>query len=526
MKFNELLTRKEILKVLEENQFTEPTEIQKQIMPFILDGKDVLGQSQTGTGKTLAFAGPILEQIEENKKTQTLVLAPTRELALQIASEINQYAKYMNINVTCVYGSSSIEEQIRHLRNGSEIVIGTPGRVKDLIQRKKLKLSEIKYFVLDEADEMLSMGFQEELEFIFECIHNDKQVLLFSATMPKKIKDIAEKYMSIEYETVSIACTTRTADHIEQNYYVTSNQTRTEALARILDYYHFNRVIIFVRTKNNADELLERLTKKGYGANVIHGDIAQAQRIKTLDLFKAGVFQYLIATDVAARGIHVDDIDLVVNYNLPESYESYIHRIGRTGRANKSGMAITLIHEREEYVIRELEKYTKGKIQKQSLPKLKDIITNRIENLITEVEPYKTKSGQFPEFDQYLDSISLDELKNLASHLLEEKAVKGLGSDFSISMDAPKRKSHPRDLGDSTRVFMTIGKLDNISKRELLQFIEKKANVKEGTCTGVEIMTKFTFLNIKNDSYDRVIKSCNNVKYKNRLIRIEKAKNN
>lgn len=526
MKFKELLKNQHVLKALEKMNYETPTEIQAKIMPLIIDGKDVLGQSQTGTGKTLAFAGPILDNLEENRKTQTLILAPTRELALQIASDINKYSEYTNINVTCVYGSSSIEEQIRNLNKGPEIVIGTPGRVKDLITRKKIKLSEIKFFVLDEADEMLSMGFQEELEFIFKSINNDKQVLLFSATMPKKIRDIAEKYMSSEYETVTVAATSRTADNIIQNYYVTSNPTRTEALARILDYYHFKRVIIFVRTKNNADELLEKLSKKGYNANVIHGDIMQAQRIKTLDLFKAGYFNYLIATDVAARGIHVDDIDLVVNYNLPESYESYIHRIGRTGRANKSGMSITFINDKEERIIRELEQYTKSTITKQQLPKLEDILKNRVDTLFTEIESYKDKKGNIEEINHYLDHLDNDEIKNIASTLLQNKLSTNLGSDFNIDLKEVKKKKHgTRELGDSVRIFLTIGKLDNITKGELLTFIEKKANLKEGTCSGVEIMTKFTFMNVQKKYYDQLMKNCNNTKYNNRLIRIEKAKN-
>lgn len=526
MTFNELIKNTKILKALEENQYLVPTDIQKRIIPIIKDGKDVLGQSQTGTGKTLAFAGPILDTIEENRKTQTLILAPTRELALQIAHDVEKYAKYTNINVTCVYGSSSIEEQIRNLNKGVEIVIGTPGRVKDLIKRNKIKLTEIKFFVLDEADEMLSMGFQEELEFIFNCVKTEKQVLLFSATMPKKIKDIAEKYMANEYETISIMSETKTADNIIQNYYITSNPNRLEALARILDFYHFKRVIIFVRTKNNADELLERLKRKGYNANVIHGDIMQAQRIKTLDLFKAGVFNYLIATDVAARGIHVDDIELVVNYNLPESNEAYVHRIGRTGRANKSGMAITFINEKEEYLIKELEKYTKSHIIKANLPEKKDILENRLQNLTEEINVLKKKSNQLINIDDMLNSLSIEELKNIITNLLQDKLSISLGTDFSINITEPtKKKPKKRNLEDSVRIFLTIGKIDNINKRDLLNFIEKHAKVKQGTCSGVEIMTKFTFMNVKKDCYNQIFNSCNNTTYKNRLIRIEKAKN-
>ena len=529
MKFEELIKKQELLNVLEEMNYITPTEIQEKIIPYILDGNDVLGKSQTGTGKTIAFALPILENIEENKKLQTLILAPTRELAIQIERDIEKLTKYIKISTTCVYGSSSIESQIKSIKRGTEIVVGTPGRVKDLIKRNVLKLSEIKYFVLDEADEMLSMGFQEELEFIFKKVNNDRQVMLFSATMPSAILKIAENYMSKEYKLVSIESTERTAKNVTQEYYLVNRDTRLESLCRVVDFYNSKKSIIFCRTKRNADLVLEKLMEKGYSADIIHGDITQAQRITTLDKFKEGMFNILIATDVAARGIHVNDVDVVFNYNLPESHEAYIHRIGRTGRVDKSGVAVTFADKGEEKVIKSIERYINTKIELKELPIESEIMKNRIDKIINDIDGYKDTISDISTFNIYVDSLNEDEKNNVINKLLNEKLNNSIGSDFKINIVSPKEKSNrdkkKRNTSNSTRVFLTIGKIDNIDKREFLMFLEKTANVKEGTFTCMEIMPKFSFLSVDNSCIDVVLKKCNNIKYNGRLIKIEIAKN-
>ncbi len=526
MEFKNILKNKDLLKVIEEKGFVSPTEIQQRIIPLILDKYDVLGQSQTGTGKTLAFGAPILENIKENGVTQTLILAPTRELAIQISREIEELSKYMNINITCVYGSSSIEDQIKKLKKGSEIVIGTPGRVKDLLKRKVLKLEEIKFFVLDEADEMLSMGFQEELEEIFEKVPEKKQVLLFSATMPNSILYIAEKYMKKDYKKISVIHEIKTADHIKQYYYIVNDNTRIEVMCRVMDLYNSKKTIIFCRTKKNADDVLEKLSSKGYSVDVIHGDITQGQRIATLDRFKNGVFDYLIATDVAARGIHVDNVELVINYNLPESHEAYVHRIGRTGRVDKSGVAVTFIRPREEDILRSLEKYIKAKITKAEAPTLDDIIPNRVSLEIEKLNQLKETKSKLKMFDKYFDTLNEQEIKNILKALLEKEIESNLGSNFNtdISLKDNKKRTIKRDNGDSIRIFLTIGKMDKIDKSTFLQHIEKTAKVSQGTCFNVEIMPKFTFMNVQKDKFDKVFKAINETKYNNRLIRIEKAK--
>ena len=529
MEFKELLIREEVLKSIEEKGFVNPTDIQLQIIPLILKGKDVLGQSQTGTGKTLAFATAILTKIIENKNTQALILAPTRELAIQIGREIEELGKYTSIKATCVYGSSSIEDQIKKLQKGSEIVIGTPGRVKDLIKRKVLKLNDIEFFILDEADEMLSMGFQEELEFIFEKTKKEKQVLLFSATMPKAIKFLAENYMKKDYEFISVIHEIKTADNIEQYCYLVDDKIRVEAMCRVMDYYNSEKSIIFCRTKRDADTLLEKLSSRGYSVDIIHGDITQGQRIATLDRFKAGAFNYLLATDVAARGIHVDDVEVVINYNLPESHEAYVHRIGRTGRANKKGVAITFVRKRELDIISSIERNIKTKIIEKTLPTIDEIMQNKLSNVIKDLDKEKELVNNDNYFKDYVDNLTQEELKNIVVNLLQNKLKQSLGSNFSTDITmkdkGKERKQKNRNTEDSIRIFMTIGKMDDITKKELLDFVEETADVPSSTCFNVEIMTKFTFMNVKKDQYNKIFEKCNNIKYKDRIIKIEEAKN-
>ena len=525
MNFKELSIKEPILRVIEENGYTIPTEIQSQIIPHIINGEDVLGQSQTGTGKTLAFAASILNSIQENRKTQALILAPTRELAIQILRETMQLGKYMNFHSVCVYGSSSIQDQIKELKNGCEIVLGTPGRVMDLLKRRALNLEDLSFFVLDESDEMLSMGFHEELEYIFSRTKTRKQVLLFSATMPRQILAIAKKYMKSDYKVVSVISDVKTAEHIDQFYYEVSDKTRFEAMCRIMDYYQPRHAIIFCRTKRSVDEVYEKLSGRGYSIEAIHGDITQGQRIATLDRFKDGAFQYLIATDVAARGIHVDQIDLVINYNLPESNEAYVHRIGRTGRANQSGCSVCLVNQREEKIIGSIEHHIKTKIAKKALPTKDEILENRIENLDGLLNELKVKEATTL-FDSYIDKLSNEEMHNVISQFLDRELYRELGSNFDIdvSIKKDKKRSRSRENDDSIRVFVTIGKIDQFEKRDFLSWIEKKAQVPEGTCTGIEVLPKFTFMNIKKDKIDKVINACYNEKYNNRIIRIEKAK--
>ena len=526
MKFNELELKKEIIKRIEELGYSEPTKVQEKLIPYINDSFDVLGQSQTGTGKTLAYAAGILNNIDFNTSdTKALIVTPTRELAIQVSREIEELGKYLNLMVVCVYGSSNIQDQIKKLKKNVDVVVGTPGRIKDLLKRRVLKVHNLKFFVLDEADEMLDMGFSEDLEAIFKSTNNDKQVLMLSATMPKQILAMAKKYMRDNYKEVKIDEKKVTATNVKQYYYLVSDKTRLESMCRIIDYYNPHKSIIFCKTKRNADDLMSKLLQKDFNVAIIHGDITQGQRIQTLDKFKDGFYDFLIATDVAARGIHVGDIDFVINYNMPSDNDSYVHRIGRTGRVEKSGTAITLVNNKEEGYIRGIERHINQKLEKKEIPSHDEIIKSRVSEITLDLLNDSDNDSNM--FNDFLNDYDLDGLKKLCNKLLEEKLVNNLGSDFNKStiIEKPKDKSKKRFNPNGVRVFLTIGKMDNIDKVKLLEHLEAKSNFKPGTFFNVEVLTKFTFMNVDSKNYDKFYKTCNNSKLNGKTIKIEKAKN-
>ncbi len=344
MKLNELNIKPEIVKALEDMEFQNFTEIQAEAIPHAISSRDVLGQAQTGTGKTAAFVIPILEQLDtESKDLQAIILAPTRELAIQICNEIDKIGKYMNVRTLSVYGGEPIDRQMKLLKNNPHIVAATPGRCLDLLKRRKLKLNNIKYFVLDEVDEMLNMGFIEDVEEITKAMPKYKQTLLFSATLPKEIKKICDTYL-VDPAHIKVDAKSLTVDKVTQRYIVVKKKLKNEVLDNLLLLGGKQKVIVFTQTKRDCDELYDFLKEKRYRVNKIHGDIVQKQRTKTIEQFRDGQFDILVATDVVARGIDIDGIELVVNYELPQDIEYYIHRIGRTGRGNsEKGDAITLV---------------------------------------------------------------------------------------------------------------------------------------------------------------------------------------
>jgi len=376
--FKQLGLSDDTIQALEKRGFTKPTAIQVKVIPLLLEGKkDVVGQSQTGTGKTASFALPILEKIKEHSRTiQAIILTPTRELALQVAKEINSLKGKKDIQVLPVYGGAPIGPQRQKLRDGVDIVVGTPGRVMDLQRRKSLKLDNIQYAVLDEADEMLNMGFVEDIETILQNTPKDKNMLLFSATMPKPILKIAEKYMK-KYEFIEIEKTQIIIKTVEQIYYDINAKDRIEGLRRIIDNYIEFHGIIFCNTKISVDTLTSQLTNMNYSVAALHGDITQSQREKILQQFRNGSVKILVATDVAARGIDVTDLTHVINYSLPQSPELYVHRIGRTGRAGKKGISITFVIPSERRKLNFIERINKCKLIKRKLPSAKEIIKNK-----------------------------------------------------------------------------------------------------------------------------------------------------
>jgi len=361
--------------------------IQQQAIPAVLQGKDIIGQAQTGTGKTAAFGIPVLQMIDPEKKgVQCIVLCPTRELAIQAADEIRKYAKYMQgIKVLPIYGGQDINRQIRSLSSNVQIVVGTPGRVMDHMRRHTLRLKNIKIMVLDEADEMLNMGFREDIETILEGVNTEHQTVLFSATMPQAILDITSQYQKADATHIRIQKKELTIPLVKQYYYEVKRENKEDVTARLLDYYNPRQTLIFCNTKKMVDDLSEKLKGRGYFAEGLHGDLSQAQRDKVMNGFRSGTTEILIATDVAARGIDVDDVEAVINYDVPQDIEYYVHRIGRTGRAGRSGRSFTLVVGREIYKIREIEKVCNTKIKARRVPSGADVTAAKSEKILNEI---------------------------------------------------------------------------------------------------------------------------------------------
>lgn len=522
-KFEDLGLSFNVLKSIKTLGFENPSKIQQQIIPHILNGYDVVGQAQTGTGKTLAFAASILSKIDvEDSVVKAIVLTPTRELALQVCEEFESLNTSSNFNILPVFGGSSLELQIRALRKGVDIVVGTPGRVMDLIKRKVLKLNDLEFFVLDEADEMLNMGFEEDIKFVFDHTKEDKQVLLFSATMPKSIKKLAENYMKDDYKSISIAEVSNTSITVKQTYYLVNDRMRTEALCRIVDQKNPKLVIVFCQRKSDVDKLLTELSVRNYNAEALHGDIVQNMRTQTLERFKQGLFTFLIATDVAARGIHVNDIDLVINYNLPQDIESYIHRIGRTGRAGKKGEAISLVTPNEVRFLNDVEAKAKCKIEQQELPKLTEVYESKYLKIINDVKEVE-ENGQYEECIKYIRDMNKDELLKFSASILKLIFNQEIGSDFEKEIIIKQSRSTGGSK-NKTRLFLTIGKMDNLKKGSLLDFLKDTTGIRKENFTNIEIMPKFTFIDVDNKEVDKFIKKIYNKRFGNRIIRAEKAK--
>ena len=393
MKFNELNLSPEMSRAIADCGYTEATYIQSACIPVVMNGGDVIGQSQTGTGKTAAFAIPIIEmlQVTDRKRPQALILSPTRELAMQVCDEIRKFTKYKEgIRTVAVYGGQQISKQILELKKGADIVVGTPGRVLDHIRRRKLRFDQCRVLVLDEADEMLNMGFREDIETVIEALPQERQTVLFSATMPKPILEITSQYQTNPVH-IKTPATQMTVPKIEQIYYICPKEAKKEILMQLISMQNPHLAMIFCNTKKMVDELTSDLVSKGYPAAALHGDMKQEMRTSVMDNFKKGKINILVATDVAARGIDVDSMDVVFNYDLPQETEYYVHRIGRTGRAGKEGLAVTLITARQKYALRDLERTTRAKLTQKPLPSLEEVRKIRLDFLREDLEHRMTR---------------------------------------------------------------------------------------------------------------------------------------
>lgn len=426
--FKELQLSREMQKAITDMGFEEATPIQAQSIPYMLEGKDVIGQAQTGTGKTAAFGIATLERIDpQNRGLQAVILCPTRELAIQVAEELKKLSKYKRgIEILPVYGGQPIDRQIRALRQGVQVIIGTPGRVMDHLDRRTLKMDGVKIIILDEADEMLDMGFREDIEIIMRKIPKERQTILFSATMSRPILDLTKKYQN-KPQMIKLAHKEMTVPEVEQFYFEVKQQAKTEALCRLIDLHDLKLSLVFCNTKRRVDELVETLKTRGYLADGLHGDLQQRQRDTVMSKFRRREIEILVATDVAARGIDVGDIEAVFNYDIPPDDEYYLHRIGRTARAGKAGQAFTFVTGREIYRIRQIQQFTKTKIIAQKVPSISDVEDIRT-NLLLEKVKGTVDAGHLGEYSNLVEKLTQEDYTSseVAAALL--KMVMGEGS--------------------------------------------------------------------------------------------------
>jgi ATP-dependent RNA helicase DeaD len=505
--FTDLGLSDNTLAAINKKGFEEPTAIQIKTIPVMLrDDTNIIAQAQTGTGKTAAFGLPLIELIDTNlKAVQALILVPTRELAIQVSEEINSLKGKKDLRIVPIYGGQSIDQQLRRLKKGIHIVVGTPGRVIDHLNRKTLKIGEIEHLILDEADEMLNMGFIDDMEEIMEHTNPDKRTLLFSATMPNKIKELAHKYMD-GYELLTVKKQQLTTNLTEQIYFEVKASEKFDALCRIIDFEDDFYGLIFCRTKNDVDTVVSHLTDRGYDAEAIHGDISQSQRERTLDKFKKQTVNILIATDVAARGIDVINLSHVINYSLPQDPDSYVHRIGRTGRAGNEGTAITFITPSEYKKLMFIQRVAKTDIKKSRIPNVKDIINakkKKIYDDLSGILEEEVESTYFNWAKNLLEDKNPTEiLAAVLNYCFEDElnpesygSVKEFGSNKSDTVDKKGK----------ARLFVSLGKKDNLNPKKLVELITGRVQLKSKQISDVQVMEKFSFVTVPFDKAEKIV---------------------
>ena len=542
--FTESNLSPEIIKAVGELGYEQPTEIQKQTIPFILsDIRDLIALAATGTGKTAAFSLPILDMIDDtSRKIQLLVLCPTRELCLQITKDIKNYTKYLpNIKTVAVYGGSSIVEQIRSLREKPQIIVGTPGRVIDLIGRKALDFSAIHWLVLDEADEMLSMGFKDDLETILKETPDEKQTLLFSATMNKEVERISKNYLTNPHK-ISVGSINAVKKNISHEYYVVSYRQKKEALKRLIDANPNQYSIIFCRTRAETQEVADFLMQNGYAADALHGDLSQAQRDTVMKKFRLKNIEILVATDVAARGLDVNSLTHVVHYSLPDDPEVFVHRSGRTGRAGKDGISMALIKPEETRKLKQIKAQTKIELTEKQIPKGEEIIKAQVagvfDKLLTEHDDYfDFDDNLIPDLSQFskeelVHQLLQFQLKDLALYYKDRNdlSAQKLSKEDDLpskrrDRDRKRGKDRKKNSGDMVRFFFNLGKRDKLRKVDMLDIINKAtAKSKRRADIGdIEILDKFTFFEVEKSFKNEIISNISYMKFKGKEMRAEEA---
>jgi ATP-dependent RNA helicase DeaD len=533
LKFSELSLSNEIIKAVADLGFEEATPIQSLAIPKMMAGIDIIGQAQTGTGKTAAFGIPILEKIDvKNKNVQAIILCPTRELAIQVAEELKLFSKYKKgINIVPIYGGQPIQRQIATLSKGAQIIIGTPGRVIDHLDRKTLKLATTSIVVLDEADEMLDMGFRDDIELILKGMSEKKQTVFFSATMPKEFLFLTKKYQH-HPETIKVVSEKLTVPSIDQYYFDLREHQKLEALTRCLDMYAPKLSIVFCNTKKRVDEVTSSLQARGYAADALHGDMNQAQRDRVMAKFRTGAIELLIATDVAARGIDVDNIDMVFNYDVPKDDEDYVHRIGRTGRAGKTGKGYTFVSGKDIYKLRDIQRYTKANIKRIQVPSLADVENTKATVILSKVkEVFKEKDLE--KYTRMAESLISDENTSLdvAAALLKmmfvsEKREHEQKSDvFARTVNNYYSNTGARG-GNMTRLFINIGKKDNVRASDFVGAISGEAGISGSLIGNIKILDAFSFVEVPKENADDVISALHSSNIRGKRVSVELAKEN
>ncbi|MBE5979416.1 MAG: DEAD/DEAH box helicase [Paenibacillaceae bacterium] len=553
VRFDELQLDERILRAVADMGFEEASPIQTQAIPVQMEGRDIIGQAQTGTGKTAAFGIPLLQKVDPKvKKLQAVALCPTRELAIQVADEIRRLAKYMHgVKVVPIYGGQDIVKQIRSLKDGTQIIIGTPGRVMDHMRRKTVKFDFVHTVVMDEADEMLNMGFLEDMETILSQLPEDRQTVMFSATMPPAISDIARKFQK-EPVNVKVVKKELTVPKVTQYYYEVKPKSKLEVMCRLLDMYAPKLSVVFCNTKKQVDELVQSLQGRGYFAEGLHGDLKQIQRDRVMNSFRNGKTEILVATDVAARGIDVDDVEAVFNYDLPQDDEYYVHRIGRTGRAGREGIAFSFVVGKEVYKLRDIQRYCKTKIVPQAIPSLNDVTAIKVDKILEGVAAIigdTDLSKTVNIIEKKLleeDYTSLDLAAALLRKMMGEEnediidtreprnldELEGFGggnnsrggrgrSNSSRGGNSGRYDSSSRD--DMARLFINIGKNQNVKPGDILGAIAGESGMPGKMVGSIDMYDKYTFVEVPRESADAVLTAMKDVKIKGKNIHMEKA---
>ena len=563
VRFDEMPLDVRILRAVTDMGFEAASPIQMQAIPVQLEGKDMIGQAQTGTGKTAAFGIPLLQEIsQDNRKTQAMILCPTRELAIQVADEIRRLAKYMpGIKILPVYGGQEIMKQIRSLKGGVQIIVGTPGRVMDHMRRKTIRTDEIHTVVLDEADEMLNMGFLEDMETILNQMPEERKTVMFSATMPQAIAEIARKFQK-DPVMVRVVKKELTVPEVTQYYYEVKPRNKVEVMCRLLDLYSPKLSVAFCNTKKQVDELVQALQGRGYFAEGLHGDLKQEQRDRVMDSFRNGATEILVATDVAARGIDVDDVEAVFNYDIPQDDEYYVHRIGRTGRAGREGRAFSLAVGSEVYKLRDIHLFCKTKIIPQPIPSLNDVTAIKAEKILDEVQEYIADGG----LDRMTDIIEkrllaedytslelaaaflkmtmgddnediadegrpLRDLENLGRRGGRDS---GYGHDYNRGRSAygtRRRTGREEDeyadrrspRNGMTRLFINLGKNQSVKPGDILGAIAGESGMPGRLVGSIDMYDKYTFVEVPREQADSILEAMNRAKIKGKNVHVEKA---